>query len=341
MTSSLKFALALSVMGGAAQAATLDDSIVEDLLFTYNGASAGSFVANSETEGRLYVGGSLTGNQTQIEFKPLLGTGPILTVKGSAQINFSIGTTSDNYISGSLAGNPQVTGGANQNQTNIFVGGAFGGNDNFGLVTTGPVAATEIANNSPTIDFPSLVDYSAYLSTLTGAVLDTSDQNQIRLDKLNNAVQSEGSDWDAALVTVYEVDLANLRSGTIFSDISSTDAETIIVNVSGSSGTYGLNPAGDFANDDGQRIVWNFYEATMLSLGSKLIGSVLAPQANVSGFNGNLEGAVFAGSIDQTNGELHYQPFQGDLPSMPVPLPAGLPLLAAGLAAFGLIRRRA
>lgn len=332
--------VAMALAGQAASAATLDDSVVETLFRTYNAASSGDYTIRSEVEGRVYVGGNLSGGSAQFGFRPLSDSGPVLTVKGDATIDAKIGTTSDNYIAGNLTGNPEIMGGAQASGTTIHVGGSFSGRDNFGLVETGPSASAEIAVSAPDIDFAGLQAYAQFLSTLSGAMLDTSNQNNIALDVLGNAVQSEGTGWNAGDVTVYYVDIADLDSGTLFSDVSAD--QTIIVNVSGTSGRYGLNPAGNLGNSDGRNIFWNFYEATDLVLGSKLVGSVLAPFASVTGFSGNLEGSIFAAAIDQGQGEIHYQPFAGDLPGATpaVPLPSALSLLAGGLAAVAVLSRR-
>jgi len=63
----------------------------------------------------------------------------------------------------------------------------------------------------------------------------------------------------------------------------------------------------------------------------------------MSGFSGSTEGSVIAKSINLNNGELHYQPFAGDLPEpppvAPIPLPAGLPLMILALGAMAMVRR--
>ncbi len=313
----------------------------EDLLETYNGVTSGNFNSNQEVEGRLYVGGNLTGNTIQTGFVALQpGPAQNVVIKGNTTI-------------GKISGKGEIVIGGNGNNTTLeesggnltaFIGGTYSGVHNQVDVFTnqsGPVFEAKF----PDIDFPGLAAYSTYLSTLTGALWNTPDPNNRVLVSSPNAVQSEGTNWIASRVTVLFATMAQLATGSL--SVSGLDSdETIIVNVSGTSGTWQLNGVGD-AKSKAKNILWNFYEATSLSVNSAIIGSVLAPNAAMSGFSGSTEGSVIAKSIDLSNGELHYQPFAGDLPDQPsvnpppapVPLPAGLPLLLAALGGLALVRR--
>jgi len=304
----------------------------------------GDFNSTNEVEGRLVVGGDLTGNTIQTTFMPQT-VNPVQNVVVYGNVNMS-----------SLSGNGEMVIGGNASTgiekngatLKTFVGGTHTGLDNFGSVTDGLAGDPSFLAKFPDIDFAALVPYSAYLARLTGAFWNTPDNNNKQLVSAPNAVQSEGSNWLASKVTVLYTTLANLAGGGL-SVSGLDDGETIIVNVSGKTGSYGMNGLGGataFAKD----ILWNFYEAESISVSSALIGSVLAPKAAMSGFSGSMEGSVIAKSINLNNGELHYQPFRGDLPEMPsvnppppppapVPLPAGLPLLLAALGGLALVRR--
>ena len=189
---------------------------------------------------------------------------------------------------------------------------------------------TENAAQVPPIDFSQYVLDSAHIATLGTADVDTSDQN--------NIVFGGG--------TVVNVDIADLSSGGYSFDFA--DSDFVIVNVSGTTGQFGLNALGG-ASDDAPQVLWNFFEATDVQINTAVEGHILAPLAHLSGFSGSTEGSVIAGSVALTNGELHQQDFLGFAPSAPslppapapVPLPAGGLLLLAGLGAFAGLRRKA
>ena len=93
-------------------------------------------------------------------------------------------------------------------------------------------------------------------------------------------------------------------------------------------------------------MIWNFYEATSIDLGSKSwYGSVLAPYADLK--TGNfIEGSVVARNFAQ-NGEIHMNNWAGSLTikaeelQSAVPEPATWAMLILGFGFVGsLLRRR-
>ncbi|MEO1308666.1 MAG: collagen-binding domain-containing protein [Pseudomonadota bacterium] len=243
--------MTLFLTASFAQAGTVD---VEDILSTYNGVTSGDFNSSQEVEGRLFVGGNLTGTQIQTGFVSQLPAGPDqnVVVLGDTTIG-KISGRGDLLIGGDANTNIEQSGGT----LTTLVGGTFSGLDNFGSVTDGLAGDPTFDSQFPQIDFDGIIAYSAYLSGLTGEDLVFNDPNQKRFDALNNAVQSEGENWDAASVTILNTSIDQLSGGTFLTDVSMT--ETIIVNVSGTSGTYSLNAG--VSKDVSQRILWNFYEA--------------------------------------------------------------------------------
>jgi choice-of-anchor A domain-containing protein len=136
--------------------------------------------------------------------------------------------------------------------------------------------------------------------------------------------------------------LSDLISGGY--TIDANGADTILINVSGVSSVFGLN-ALEGVSSVAEKVIWNFYEATSITVNSAIIGSILAPLAHLSGFGGSTEGSVIAKTIALSDGELHSRPFTGTLPTetiLPstVPLPFGLPLLLTGLGALAFLRGR-
>jgi len=320
--------VAFVAVAGTANAASLS---VEEILFQYNAVTSGDLYSSQEVEGRVFVNGDLSGSTIQTGFvQPLpAGTDANVVVLGDSTIGTITGQIGKIYINGDAKTNFERQGGG---PLEVFVGGTHEGLDNFGIVTDD---LGDLSSLAPEIDFGDVANYSTYLSTLTGSAVTGNAFNV-----LNNAVQSEGSDWDASKVTVYNVSFDDIDNyGSFTTDLVPGSDETIIINVSGTSGTFAMNPNPNYAV--AANIIWNFYEATSVEIATKAIGSILAPNATLSSFAGSTEGSVIANDINLNNGELHLQAFVGDLPTEvtdpapnPVPLPAGLPLT---IGAFGLL----
>jgi len=332
MTVASAAAAAVLTVAPAAHAAPLS---AVDVLRLFNAATAGNLVSSQEIEGRAHVGGNLSGNTIQVGFK---GVAPSLFDELIVVGSSSIGTInaqngSDVTIGGAATGTIELNGGSQGTRT-ARIGGAFAGNANQGTVLTGQtVVDPNFADRFPVIDFDGLIADSAALATLVGQSIDTSDFNN---KKIIGAPDTNG-------LSVFTATMADLSGGGYTIDLNG--ASTILVNVYGESGSFGMNAlGGTFAN--AENVLWNFVEATSISVNTAIIGSVLAPKADMSGFGGSTEGSVIAKSITLTNGELHSRAFAGDFPSEStppigaVPLPAGLPLLLAGLGGLALLRRR-
>lgn len=155
-------------------------------------------------------------------------------------------------------------------------------------------------------------------------------------------------------VAVFTIDGADLFSQNSNWSLFAGFAETVIINVSGTHITNlgGVNLNQGFSawqsnnNIGASNILWNFYEALEIDLGSmRLNGSLLAPYADIRSWN-DIDGSVAARSYSGA-GQIHNQLFnwrlpQSDLPSdtVEVPSPAPLLLMLAGFAAIPLFRKR-
>lgn len=261
---------------------------------------ANNYTGNQEVEGRTWIGNDLTNTTGQFGF-----------VRPTDNQGFAALTVQGDVVNSTI----NLTTGARADVT----GSAINSRVNNGTLVEGATDTVEF-------DFQDLRAASAELAALDGAAPDLSD---------NNNKVFGGAD-------ILSVTLAELSSGGYSFDF--TDSAFLIINVSGTTGRFGMNPLGNTRNE-APNVLWNFFEATDVSVNSVIAGHVLAPNATLSGFSGSSEGTVIADSIFLTNGELHQQAWTGTIPlaaqaPATVPLPAGLPLLLAGLGAMGILRAR-
>lgn len=315
----------------AAQAAPMSAA---EILGLFNGVTQGDFISSQEVEGRLYVGGNLTGGTLQVGFKDVPAS-PLdeLIVEGNSNIGtINAQNGSDVTIGGAATGTIELNGGTQGTRT-ARIGGAFGGLANQGTVLSNQaVMDPNFADRFPDIDFSALKAEADFFATLTGTAFDTSDFNN---KKIIGAPDDSG-------LSVHSASLADLSGGSYSIDLNS--ATTVLINVSGTTGSFGMNLlGGTFAT--AENVIWNFYEATSITVDTAIVGSILAPLADMSGFGGSTEGSVIARSINLSNGELHSRAFEGELPTAsnpttPVPVPAALPLLLAGLGGLAILRQR-
>lgn len=328
----LAFTAALMLGGGAAVSAPLT---VEETFRPFNAVTAGDFRSSQEVEGRLYVGGNLTGNTIQVGFNGVAPS-PLdeAIVRGSTTIGtINMQNGSDLTVGGNVASNVNMNGGSQGTRT-----ARIGGTQTSGTFNTGTKLVNQSASDPafaarfPEIDFARFADESDYLAALPGTALSFSDQNR---KTINGAAT-------ATPLTVFSVTMSQLAGGTWF--IDSKLSGTIVINVSGTTGGFSGNVNNAQSNPAAARIVWNFYQATNLDIGTAIIGAILAPRAHLTNFAGSTEGSVIAKSIDLSNGEIHGRGFLGELPEAApvseVPLPATLPLLAGALAGVVVLRSR-
>jgi choice-of-anchor A domain-containing protein len=126
--------------------------------------------------------------------------------------------------------------------------------------------------------------------------------------------------------------------------ISVPDSYTLLINVEGNVISRGT--AHDMKiNDDGNvntvrsgNILFNFQNATSISTGNTIYGSILAPLATLNG-NQNLKGQIIVDTL-ASSGEIHAAKFTGEFPPVSTPEPSTMLLMGSGLLGIWNLRKR-
>lgn len=316
------FAAALSSVPVSAQASSLS---LGDVLNEFNLVVFGSMTSTSEVEGRTLVGGSLSGASVYFTRGNLVPTGMPVSSFDALTVGGSLGNGFQSINNG---GTLAVGGGAVQ--ANLNGGGSARVGGTAFQVQGGPVSqgvpglAASIAADVADIKQTSL-DGSQALKALGGVAAGVS----------GNKAQFNAAP-DASGLTVYDIDIAFFNTVNEL-EFALNGANTVIVNVSGLGATLQDNMPG-FNSAFADNIIWNFHEATNLRFERQFWGSVLAPLAAVTNTT-PIEGTLIANSYTQ-QGEMHYQGFEGTIPTADVPLPSGLPLALTAFALLGYVSLR-
>jgi choice-of-anchor A domain-containing protein len=338
------WACMLAMFGaGASQAAAL--SAIE-VLQQFNLVTLGDVTTTSHVDGRSYVGGKLNGQNAVMGMHPNdtpASAYQALTVVGNVNATqvTAGGMTTLGKVSGVIVNNgaTAIAGNASNSSFNgtggVYIGGTSNGNNTNSGTLSASAAATMFATAQST-DFASV---------LNGAS-----------DSLK-ALASTGSTWTVSGNRVTFHAVANAQGVAVF-DLSSADellglgefdfdlgsATSVIFNSDVTTATIAANFIGGGAQAVAPKLIWNFYNATSLTINRQFGGSILATDAALT-TRGNIEGGVFVNSLQQFE-EIHLGAYKGVIPTPPptqqVPEPGTLGLLAAaGLAAAWARRRRA
>ena len=347
--------LAFVALGAPAGFAFAESTAVGiDALKVYNLVVLGDLNSSSEVEGRTWVGGNLTGTSSNYQIKALPAstfTGPGLTVVGDVTGGFK----NLNNGSGAVVGG-SVSSGFNLNGSpqTVKVGGTISNtNVNQNTVISG------LAKTDPA--FVQNLKQDASLMTTSMKEL----SYQLGTNAANSTFSISGNRGtfnakpDANGLAVFNISAADLdKIGEI--QFNANGADTVIVNVSGDKVLLNDNFLGG-TNNLGEKVIWNFKDATSLTLTTAWGGSVLAPLANAN--TGNyVQGSAVFGSLTQ-NGEFHIGTYAGGyvVPKAPssstttststsggtsggggtaIPEPGMLALFGAGAAGLMIARRR-
>jgi len=322
---------ALSAIGtGRAEAALVGQSISTDIeaLKEWNVIAFNNLTSYNHIDGRVFVGGNLTaGSNFTIQNNNVptttYGTGS-LTVVGNASLNGSVNAGGGINVGGNVSGSFN-----NNGNNQVTYGGTNSASANNTTFTSGGTDfISALASQSADIK-ASLTSLSANLSALASSALvafDASDSN-------NQKLTATGTGLLIYNMTEAEFEAIGQNSQLL---ITVPDGATLVINVAGVDIDL-LGKVNRFTNDS--NVIWNFYEATTVDIAQQFSGSVLGVFADITvGNAGNIDGTVVGNNILQNaNGEIHNNYFQGDLSSLTVstaPEPGTWLMLILG---FGLV----
>lgn len=331
----------------AGQAATWT---LADVIKEFNGVTRGDWHSSSNTGGRGYVGGDLFGQTDfgnngsyQGAARPTLESGSYaLVVKGDLHGGANVNGPEDVLVGGN------VTSGLNKNGGgHAHVGGTVA--QPRSNITSGLSGDADFEARFPDLDFDALTKEFDTLAGLDGMTATVSHSYAVNGNRYSF---DKGSNHGAA--AVYNLHLSDLlNTGNEFDNIDFAGATTVVVNVAGTMADLGASSASINMNamdqnnfGNASRIVWNFlFDGDLTISGNQFVGSILAPYANL-GIRTRIEGSVLAGSIFEQSAQIHLQGFDGTIPVTtrteipPVPLPAGIFLLAGAVGTLGAWRLR-
>ena len=313
-----------------------------EALQQFNLIAFGDVNSTSHVDGRSYIGGNLTGGDfVQHPASTPASAYAGLTVRGNAS-NVTVNGLGA-VVGGKLSGNVINSGAAavlgNSSNVNFnnaaYVGGsASATNFNGGRIS-------DLANNAALLGQVAAATSTDLKATLSGL----SDQLS-HLSSAGSSVNINGNRVtfnalaDANGTAVFDLTAID---AIIFSlgefEFNLNNATTIIFNTDETTYNISANFLGGSATLIGQKAIWNFYNATDLTLNSQFGGVVLATDAALENTQ-NIEGTVVVNSLTQS-GEIHQQSFTGDVPEQKLPEPGSLGLLLGSLALLALRRKAA
>ncbi|MGI3213059.1 collagen-binding domain-containing protein [Roseovarius tibetensis] len=317
----MKPTLFAGVLLGTLSASSVFASTINttDMMASFNVITLGALDSSSETEGTVYVGGSLTTSGYGVN-NDRLKEGTVGGITGSLIVGGSV-TGSINVQTGAVRIGGSNTATINQNGTGSVQFGVSG-------IPTGDVTAA----------FRKLSTDLAARSDTPGAEARADDENDLTV--ISGIGGSDG-------VAVVRGSSALVSTGTFKGVQTSTGSRAdipTIVNIPGETVRIGAN-----FNETLSNVLFNFYEATTLDIDRAFNYSILAPFASVTSTGGGTNGVVVAGSLTQRNefrpidGERLFDGFPPDAgqATAPVPVPAPALLLGFALAALGFgVRKR-
>jgi choice-of-anchor A domain-containing protein len=291
-----------------------DGQDINELLSDWSVVTSGDLQLVTEIQGSAYIGGNVTVSNA---FNVATRSSGL----PESTVSLAVAGNIDNGGSLQVNGGSVVAGGSISRTINLNSGGTYQQNDPAGLPAS-PVSAIAVA--------------SLYWSTLTA----NSSVSVAANGQLNFNCQA-GSSLAVFNLTAQQM-FGSGYQGFVLNPAAATG--DIIINVEGdvnwSSGSF-ANPFNTQYWDS--HVLFNFYDATSVSLASLIGGYIVAPQASVTEQNDIVGGIMASNLTVKSEVDLpgsDTSAWNGNLPSVPVP-EASAGRLGAVALAVGWIGRRA
>ena len=312
------------LVAGVANAADSSLSAL-GIMQQFNLVVFGNASSASDVDGRSFIGGSLAGG-TYATATLADSSYPGLIVKGSASnisvnhqgavIGGSIANSTINKGSSAIMGSSANT--SYNGSGSTYVAGAVQGG-NFNQKRIGDLsqnaqlqqAVTQSQTLTGATMKSSLGALSKQLSELTATGSYTANnKNKVTFNATANASG------------IAVIDLTGSNSSTLsafkeFAFNVDKNVSTLIFNVDSSNVSIAANFLANSSQKLASNIIWNFYNATSLSISNSFGGSILAPNASLTNYN-EIWGGVYVDSLTQ-KGSINLASFGGVLPAVPEP----------------------
>ncbi|MBP1206961.1 choice-of-anchor A domain-containing protein [Duganella sp. 1411] len=341
-------ATAAAILAAPAQAGSLNQQQIFD---QFNVVTLGDMKSTSHVDGRTYVTGSIQGNGAVLGMHPndiKASNYAAVTVKGvnvkSGQAAMSGTQVTDkgavvygnifnsivNNGSSAIYGN-SVNTSYNGNGSVYIQGNTNGGNVNVSKLNTVPAGSVQATNST------------AATSTDMGKIL-TAVSNQMKTYQSTGSkvvIEAGKATFNAKVnnLGVAVFDLTDIES-TLFNQnlvhefaFNFNGATSVYMNSGITSGVINDNFLAGSAIDAGKKVIWNFYNATDLTINAQFGGSILAVNSNLIN-NANIEGGVYVNNLD-SRAEIHINNFAGAVPEAET-----YAMMVAGLGLLGFMVRR-
>ncbi|WP_170252893.1 choice-of-anchor A family protein [Colwellia echini] len=286
-----KFTAILSLLTCFSCSVTAGSFVLQD----YNVVTIEDFQTSSHVDGKVFVGGDLIANSKIGVGEHLTSpyAGATLQVAGSVQGSSGISVKGSMEV-GSSNSLSTFDNGHKVRVNNQEIQNSSGISINADLTTTAinfknelEQASTSFQNMASTNNTITYKENKKYTLTVDES-LGADDYAVFDLDSMNKFFSNS----------------ANQEAEIIANNIN--DIAGIIINVSGTTinQAQNNNMLGNIFSNFREKILWNFYEATTITLSANnFMGTLLAPLATVTAM-GNIDGAVGAYSLI-TNREIH------------------------------------